>query len=92
MNKDEFHNDQMACVPVERTVRRFVHMDWVVGARITESVLQNGNRRFTATIRGWRNWKLGEHMPGDETAKEIQVRVRAIRDRIDAGDESVFGA
>lgn len=67
----------------------------VVGCTITESILEapgGSRRRFTATINGWRNWRLWE---GDErdgsTALELVVKkVRSIRDRIEAGDESVF--
>ena len=36
---------------------------WVMGATITESYLDDpavNLRRFTATIRGWRNWKMYE--------------------------------
>ena len=32
--------------------KMFVHNRWVSGARITETVLPDGKRRFTATIRG----------------------------------------
>ena len=59
-------------------------------ARITETVLPDGKRRFTATIRGFQNWKLGEHTPGEKTALKIQKRVREIRDRIDAGDDVIL--
>ena len=63
---------------------------WVVGAVITEScrVGDEGYRRFTATIRGSRNWKIwqGRTPP----AERIMRRVQEIRDRIDAGDESVW--
>jgi hypothetical protein len=75
---------------------------WVAGAVITESIeREEGNiRRFTATIRGWRNWKIWEgSLPdyiikhnGDAHAltESIKSHVISIRDRIDAGDESVF--
>ncbi|GAH70952.1 unnamed protein product, partial [marine sediment metagenome] len=35
---------------------------WVVGATITESLVDEDRniRRFTATIRGWRNFKIYE--------------------------------
>jgi len=66
---------------------------WVSGAVITESVRTDDDlvRQFTATIRGYRNWRIargriGQMMRPDEVA----ARVCAIRDRIDAGDEGVF--
>ncbi len=64
---------------------------WVAGVTITESYNTDDDRvrRFTATIRGYRNWKLGEYRcPVD--VKAIIASVRTIRDRIDNGDESVF--
>ena len=64
---------------------------WVAGATITESYNTDDDRlrRFTATIRGYQNWKLGEYR-GPVDTKAIIARVKAIRDRIDSGDESVF--
>ena len=63
---------------------------WVAGATITESYNTNDDRlrRFTATIRGYQNWKLGEYRCVD--TKAIIARVKAIRDRIDSGDETIF--
>lgn len=65
------------------------HKRWVEGATISESVNEDGSkRRFTATIRGWQNWKIYE---GNAiSAKGIIQKVLAIRDRIDKGDETVF--
>jgi len=66
---------------------------WVLGATITESYLDDpavNLRRFTATIRGWRNWKMYEGVLYHGLADKVAERVREIRDRIDAGDESVF--
>lgn len=64
---------------------------WVGGATITESVnADDGRRRFTATIRGWRGWRLWEGPAGQQELPQIIERAREIRDRIDAGDESVF--
>jgi len=71
---------------------------WVAGATITESYNTNDDRlrRFTATIRGYRNWKLGEYQitlqPGQWQAdlQDVITKAKLIRDRIDAGDESVF--
>ncbi len=69
---------------------------WVSGATITESYdeskerLGYSYRRFTATVRGWRNFLIYEgKMKGGET-KQVVKRVKEIRDRIDRGDESVF--
>ena len=65
---------------------------WVSGATITESYNLSENRltRFTATIRGWRNWLIFE---GDITtinAQRIADKVCEIMDRIDSGDKSIF--
>ena len=53
---------------------------------ITESHSVSGNLkiRYTGTIKGWRNWKLGNNI--DEAIK----RAREIRSRIESGDDSVF--
>jgi len=62
---------------------------WVDGATITESISKDGDvRRFTATIRGFRNWRIYEGP--DPKAPKIIEKIREIRDRIDSGDESVF--
>ncbi len=59
------------------------------GATITESVSEDGTiRRYTATIRGWRAWKIYEGP--DWSLQDVNAKVREIRDRIDSGDESVF--
>ena len=66
---------------------------WVAGAKITESIsaADNAVRRFTATIRGWQNWKIYQ---GDTRSLYVLDwiihTVRSIRERIDAGDETVF--
>jgi len=64
--------------------------NWVSGATITESdndTFMDGVavRRFTATVRGWRNWRIyeGKCYPGLTT--HIIFKVKEIRDRIDAG-------
>ena len=41
-------------------------------------------RRFVATICGFGNWKLGDNWT------IAQAKAREIRDRIEAGDETVF--
>jgi hypothetical protein len=73
---------------------------WVMGATITESVRRGETaggvtiRRFTATIRGFRNWKIYQGPTsgpaGCETVQFVRTKVAEIRDRIDADDESVF--
>ena len=61
---------------------------WVSGARITESVNQDDDSsRFTATIRGFRNWKLYQGRPSEEVLRLIIRVVRAIRDQIDGQGE-----
>lgn len=65
---------------------------WVSGATITESVNESDRdvRRFTATIRGWRNFQIYEGNPRSIDVNRIAHKVREIRDRIDSGDELVF--
>lgn len=71
---------------------------WVLGATITESVRrdsatdENGVsiRRFTATIRGFRNWKIYEGPAGNDIVGFIINLVTGIRDKIDEGDIEVF--
>ena len=66
---------------------------WVVGATITESVPRgcpSSTRRFTATIRGYRNWKVYQGPPTKAALDFIITCVTEIRDRIDEGDELVF--
>jgi len=63
---------------------------WVVGATITESLVDEDRniRRFTATIRGWRNFKIYE---GNDVDTDFIInKVKEIRNKIDAGDETVF--
>lgn len=70
---------------------------WVLGATITESALidsDDGQRRYTATIRGWRNWRIWQGATAYQEMKPrtdaIINQVKEIRDRIDAGDPGVF--
>jgi len=68
---------------------------WAEGATITESVDEKDSRirRFTATIRGYRNWRIWR---GRVDSLEFDPRlsvlepVKAIAARIDANDETVF--
>ena len=69
---------------------------WVSGAIITESYNDSKERlgytyrRFTATIRGWRNFLIYEGELKERVTEKVRKRVIEIRDRIDRGDESVF--
>lgn len=70
---------------------------WVGGATITEShdevkeLRRNTTyRRFTATIRGWQNFKIYEGPLSENIAEKIRDTVIEIRNAIDAGDEGVF--
>ena len=67
---------------------------WVQHCSITESInTETGDRRFTATILGWRNWRIFQgdlnSIPGNG-AREVRNKVEEILDRIIQGDESVF--
>lgn len=76
---------------VDRWRRVAVHTDWVNDAKITESVYDDGSkRRFTATVLGWRNWKIWEGDCTDISVPLIIKNVENIRKRILAGDETVF--
>ena len=70
---------------------------WVSGATITESVniKKEGYagisyRRYTATIRGFQNWKIYEGYLTENTTQRVIDCIKSIRDRIDNDDESVF--
>lgn len=69
---------------------------WLVGCTITESDDENKGtaiqayRRFTATIRGWRNWLIYEGFVTENTKQFVIDKVKSIRKRIDKGDDSVF--
>jgi len=57
---------------------------WVLGATISESY-QDGSaeRRFTATIRGYQNWKIFDGIVSEEVLQLIIKAVSAIREQID---------
>jgi len=65
---------------------------WIVGCTITESInLEEDNvRRFTATIRGWRNWVIYEGNGRNIKIDEIINKVKYIRDQIDNDNKSIF--
>lgn len=96
MNKEilkmEVKNAARAAVKnAARVIAR--HNNWVSGATITESIIDDYNsgiRRFTATIKGWRNFLIYEGQTSDDVGRRVQAKVREIRDRIEAGDEKVF--
>lgn len=66
----------------------------VAGASISEMIYSSSdglNRRYVATINGWRGWYIAQGYPGRNFAfDQVVERVKSIRDRIEAGDESVF--
>jgi len=68
------------------------HHHWVEGATITESYDTNDDtiRRFTATIRGWRNFLIYEGKVQRHTVEAVKNRVQTVRDSIDMGNESIF--
>ena len=62
---------------------------WIAGAIIIESTDEDGwTRRFTATIQGWRNWKI--YQGPAINPQFVADAVRRIRDRIDEGGETIF--
>lgn len=64
---------------------------WVPGATITETIDEATNtRRFTATIRGYQNWKLYEGQLYPEIAEDLIKKVEEIENRIDSGDKEIF--
>ena len=61
---------------------------WIIGALITESVNSDSTAyRYTATVRGYRNWRIFEGTGGSDYLTLIIRVVRAIRDQIDAEGE-----
>jgi len=68
---------------------------WVNGCLITESFEETTSdyRRFTATINGWRGFKIYEgYLPEDMEmlTNAIIKRVKSIKTRIESGEDSVF--
>lgn len=69
---------------------------WVSGATITESVddekstCKKSYRRFTATINGYRNWKIYEGFCFPGMPEKIKDTVAGIKNKIDDGDEEIF--
>lgn len=67
---------------------------WVSDATITENMhIETEIRQFTATIKGWRNWKIvraADSVSTPQIVEVVEARVRAIKARIEAGDDAVF--
>jgi len=62
---------------------------WVSDALITESIDEKDGRirRYTATICGWKNWKIYQGRVSDEIVKRIIETVKQIRDAIRKDEE-----
>ncbi len=75
-----------------KIVQRNTH--WVNRCTICESInFETGQRRFSATIDGWQNWRLflfdaGKTPPN--VGKIVISKVREILAQIDSGDQEVF--
>ena len=76
---------------------------WAAGCIVTESVDltyagPGTHRRYTATIRGFKNFRIWIGYFGKEQSipnskpvvEQVIETVRALRDRVDAGDETAF--
>lgn len=69
---------------------------WVEDCTITESINLEKEvdkiayRKFTATIKGWRNFLIYEGRFQNNMTPTIIKRVREIKKRIENGDENVF--
>ncbi len=64
---------------------------WVAHATVTESYRERANmRRFTATIHGWRNFKIWEGPSEQMNPQAVITRVRELRDQIEKGDNRVW--
>lgn len=71
------------------------HKDWVSGATITELDDENYNgkfayRKYVATIRGFRGWKIYEGEIKENMVDIVKYKVKKIMNRIDNNDETVF--
>lgn len=67
---------------------------WVQKTTLAESIQRENRdiRRFTATICGWKNWKLYEGRPFPELSQLLFDKMVEIRDKIEAGDKAIFEA
>ena len=66
------------------------HKYWVSGCTITETIVDQDTRRFTATVLGWRNWKIYEGPLTETIVQEVCNAVCKIRESIKSGDENIF--
>ena len=71
------------------------HKNWVLGAIITELDDENYNskfayRKYVATIRGFRGWKIYEGEIKENMVDIIKSKVEKIKNKIDSGDEEIF--
>ncbi len=71
------------------------HKNLVKGVVITESEDENykgkyAYRRYTATIRGFRNWKIFQGEIKENTIELVINKVKEIRNKIDNNDELIF--
>mgnify|MGYP001565713793 FL=1 len=60
-----------------------------VGCTIIESTNED-SLRFTATIRGFRKWKIYKGKDYCGLIKEVVEKVEEIREKIDSNDEAIF--
>lgn len=65
---------------------------WVEGCIITESFDEDNIsiRNFTATIKGFRNWKIYKGLINDEKVQQVKKMVDYIKKSIESGDEAIF--
>jgi len=79
---------------MKRKMKILAKHKWVENCTITESVDDEDTkyRRFTATIDGWRGFKIYEGfiLKNGLLAEAVIKRVKSIKERIKKGDDSVF--
>jgi hypothetical protein len=65
---------------------------WVAGCTITESInlINDDIRRYTATIRGWRNFVIYEGDPRNIDTQRIMDKVLEIRNKMDVDETEAF--
>ena len=69
------------------------HKDWIANTIISESVNSKDDRirRFTATICGWRNWKIFEgRIDQDNVLQFVRNEVLRIKMEIERNNDSIF--
>ena len=81
---------------MKRKMKVIARHKWLDDCTITESYdvnddTDNSYRRFTATILGWRNFKIFEgYYTNDMIAAKVLGQVVKIKERIEMGDEIIF--